>query len=273
MVATPIGNMEDISARALRILAEVNVIAAEDTRHSARLCGHFGIATPMVSMHEYNEVSRIGELLHRMDEGQSVAIVSDAGTPLISDPGYPLVKAVRDQGGEIVPIPGPSALIAALSVAGLPGNRFVFEGFLPAKQAARAARLDALKFEMRTIVFYESTHRIRATLKDLATVFESRQVVVTRELTKVYETVLSGTAASITRLMEEDPNQLRGEFVVLVAGSQQPRAVAELDVDKLLGLLLSELPATKAAGVVAKISPYSKKEIYAKALTLKKGKV
>jgi len=271
VVATPIGNLEDISARALRVLAAVDVIAAEDTRRTAQLCQHFQIKNNVISMHNFNEHERVDGIVDRVRRGESVAIVSDAGTPLISDPGYLLVRAARAQNLEVIPIPGPSALVAALSVAGLSAERFVFEGFLPAKRLARLKCLKKIVTETRTVVFYEAPHRILDTFEDLAAVFGERQVVVARELTKVYETILSGTASSIIQEIQADANQLKGEFVVLLAGC--PAALASpqesLDVDRLLELLLEELPAGKAASIASKLSHLSRKELYDRAMLLK----
>jgi 16S rRNA (cytidine1402-2'-O)-methyltransferase len=272
VVATPIGNLEDISPRALRTLGEVDVIAAEDTRHTANLCRHFNIDSKFVSLHGYNENERVAGLLHRVGQGESVAVVSDAGTPLISDPGYLLVKAAREQHLEVIPIPGPCAFVAALSVAGLPASRLVFEGFLPARKSARVACLERLKTETGTMIFYESPHRIRDFLNDIDLLFTDRLVVVARELTKSFETILSGTAAEIMQKMNEDANQLKGEFVVMVEGSTAPRQdESVLDADALLGLLIDEMPISKAAGIVAKVSRYSKKQLYEKALLIKEN--
>jgi 16S rRNA (cytidine1402-2'-O)-methyltransferase len=271
IVATPIGNLEDFSPRAQRIMAEADVIAAEDTRHTSNLCRHFGIEGKLVSMHDFNESARVAELLQRVVQGESVAVVSDAGTPLISDPGYLLVKAAHQKGLAVSPLPGPCAAIAALSVAGLPAHRFAFEGFLPAKKGGRLSRLKKLALEVRTMVFYESPHRIRDLLDDLSCVFSERSVVVAREITKVFETILTGTASEIAQRMDQDANQLKGEFVVMVAGyaAEDRREETSLDIDKLLGALIIELPISKAAGIVADVSGFSKKELYARAVAIK----
>ncbi|HHO68310.1 MAG TPA: 16S rRNA (cytidine(1402)-2'-O)-methyltransferase, partial [Gammaproteobacteria bacterium] len=192
VVATPIGNLGDMTPRGVEVLQQADLIAAEDTRHSRRLAEHFGIATPMLALHEHNERSVAARLVERLRQGESIALISDAGTPLISDPGYQLVRAAREAGVPVVPVPGASALVAALSVAGLPTDRFVFEGFLPPRQAARRKRLEALKDEPRTLVFYESSHRIVDSLNDLKDVFgPGRQALLARELTKAFETTLS----------------------------------------------------------------------------------
>lgn len=273
VVATPIGNLEDISARALRVLAAVDVIAAEDTRHTAQLCQHFQITNNLISMHNFNEHDRVDGIVSRVRRGESIAIVSDAGTPLIADPGYLLVKAAREQDLEVIPIPGPSALVAALSVAGLSAERFVFEGFLPAKRTARLKCLKKIITETRTSIFYEAPHRILDMLEDLASVFAERQVVVARELTKVYETILTGSASSIVQEMQADANQVKGEFVVLLAGGPAELVSPQesLDVDQLLELLLEELPAGKAASIASKVSRMSRKELYGRAMLLKGG--
>src|SRR5690242_12028000 len=220
VVATPIGNLADLSARAREILSGVDLIAAEDTRHSAALLAQFGIATRTLALHEHNEREKSAELVHRLREGAQIALISDAGTPLVSDPGYRLVRAAREAGIAVSPVPGACAAIAALSVAGLPSDRFVFEGFLPAKAAARRAHLQTLMTEMRTLIFYESSHRIVEALEDLVVVFGGeRRAVLARELTKLFETVLDGALAELAARVNTDSNQQRGEFVLLVAGA------------------------------------------------------
>ncbi|OZG71994.1 16S rRNA (cytidine(1402)-2'-O)-methyltransferase [Hahella sp. CCB-MM4] len=270
IVATPIGNLEDISARAIATLKNVDLIAAEDTRHSARLCRHFGIATPMVSLHSFNEASRAGHVISRLLEGECVALVSDAGTPLISDPGYPLVRQARAEGVKVTPVPGPCAMVAALSVAGIPSDRFAFEGFLPAKGSARRKQLESLQSETRTLIFYESPHRILDFLEDLNVVFGDREVVLGREITKTFETFLNGTPDSLIQRLHEDTDQQRGEFVVVVAGAaESPEEGAGVDVDKLLQALIREMPVKKAAAIVADVTGLGKNELYKRALILK----
>ena len=210
VVATPIGNLEDLSPRAARLLVEVALIAAEDTRHTARLLRHLGLAVPLLSLHEHNEAARVDQLDERLLRGESIALVSDAGTPLISDPGFVLVRELRRRGRRIVPVPGACALVAALSAAGLPTDRFLFQGFLPAKPGARRQRLEALLERSETLVFYESPHRIRETLAAMAVLFGKRRMVLARELTKTFETFLDGDAAAILASMEADPDQARG---------------------------------------------------------------
>jgi 16S rRNA (cytidine1402-2'-O)-methyltransferase len=272
VVATPIGNLEDLSPRAARLLGEVAVIAAEDTRHTGRLLRHLGLSVPMLSLHEHNEAARVEQLDARLAAGESIALVSDAGTPLISDPGFVLVRELRARGRRIVPVPGACALVAALSAAGLPTDRFTFQGFLPAKGAGRRARLEALATREETLVFYESPHRIRDTLADLATVVGERRLVLARELTKTFETFLDGSAGELLARMEVDPDQARGEFVVMVAGAA-PREEEEASVvegEALLAALLAEGVGVKqAASVAARVLGGAKKAWYARAQALK----
>ena len=220
VVATPIGHLDDISRRALDTLQAVDLIAVEDTRHTGRLLAHFGIRKSLFSLHDHNERDVAPKLVTRLALGESVALVSDAGTPLISDPGYTLVQTCRAQGIAVVPVPGPSALIAALSISGLPTDRFLFEGFLPRKPGARQARLQALASEPVTIVLYEASHRIVETMVDLCAVFsDDRAAVIARELTKLHESVLSGSLGELRERITEDANQRKGEFVVMIAGA------------------------------------------------------
>ncbi|MFO7648097.1 16S rRNA (cytidine(1402)-2'-O)-methyltransferase [Halomonas sp. 3H] len=272
VVATPIGNLEDLSPRAARLLGEVALIAAEDTRHTAGLLRHLGLSVPMLSLHEHNEAARVEQLDARLAAGEALALVSDAGTPLISDPGFVLVRELRARGRRVVPVPGPCALVAALSAAGLPTDRFAFQGFLPAKGAGRRGRLEALAAREETLVFYESPHRIRDTLADLATVMGDRRVVLARELTKAFETFLDGSAEALLARMEVDPDQARGEFVVMVAGAP-PRQEDEATVvegEALLAALLAEGVGVKqAASVAARVLGGARKAWYARAQALK----
>ncbi len=272
VVATPIGNLEDLSPRAARLLGEVALIAAEDTRHTAGLLRHLGLSVPMLSLHEHNEAARVEQLDARLAAGEALALVSDAGTPLISDPGFVLVRELRARGRRVVPVPGPCALVAALSAAGLPTDRFAFQGFLPAKGAGRRGRLEALAAREETLVFYESPHRIRDTLADLATVMGDRRVVLARELTKAFETFLDGSAEALLARMEVDPDQARGEFVVMVAGAP-PRREDEATVvegEALLAALLAEGVGVKqAASVAARVLGGARKAWYARAQALK----
>ncbi len=268
VVATPIGNLEDMTPRAVETLRSVALIAAEDTRHTARLLGHFNIDTRLISVHEHNERQRIDTIVHQLASGASVALVSDAGTPLISDPGYVVVKEILQAGYRVVPVPGCVAFVAALSAAGLPTDRFVFEGFLPSKSGARQQQLKSLAQESRTLVFYESPHRILASLQDMATVFGAdRTVAIARELTKTYETIKSAPLSELINWMQADSNQQRGEFVVLVQGAPKasgdevnPQALSILDI------LCTELSVSQAAALAAKITGIKKKQLYQLAL-------
>jgi len=270
IVATPIGNLEDISPRALRVLAEVDRIAVEDTRHSRRLLSHYGINTPLLACHEHNEDEVTTLLVDRLLTGESVALVSDAGTPLISDPGYRLVHTARARGIFVSPVPGPSALTAALSVSGLPTDRFVFEGFLPARHQARVTRLESLAHEVRTLVFYESSHRIADVLGDMAGVFgPDRPAVVAREMTKMFEQVQSDQLAGLVEWLRSDPHHLKGEFVVLVAGASIVRGALDEDDRRILEMLLQELTVKKAAALAADITGKRKKDFYDAAVRMK----
>ncbi|WP_241787285.1 16S rRNA (cytidine(1402)-2'-O)-methyltransferase [Stutzerimonas stutzeri] len=269
VVATPIGNLEDVSARALRVLAEVALIAAEDTRHSARLLQHFGITTPLAACHEHNERDEGGRFIKRLLAGDDVALISDAGTPLISDPGYHLVRQARSAGIRVVPLPGACALIAALSAAGLPSDRFIFEGFLPAKQAARRARLELLREEPRTVIFYEAPHRILESLEDLEAVFgPERPAVLARELTKTFETLQGLPLGELRSWVAADSNQQRGECVLVVGGWQAPQGDDAIDQNarRVLRLLLAEMPVKRAAAVAAEITGIRKNLLYQLAL-------
>ena len=272
VVATPIGNLDDISARALRILREVALIAAEDTRHSARLLQHFGIQTPLAACHEHNERDQGGRFLARLRAGEDVALISDAGTPLISDPGYHLVRQARAAGFAVVPVPGACALIAALSAAGLPSDRFIFEGFLPAKAAGRRARLEQVREEPRTLIFYEAPHRILECLQDMREVFgDDRPALLARELTKTFETLQGLPLAELCEWVAADSNQQRGECVVLVAGWQAPEGEEAVSAEALrvLDLLLSEMPLRRAAALAAEITGVRKNVLYQVALERK----
>ncbi|HET7797662.1 MAG TPA: 16S rRNA (cytidine(1402)-2'-O)-methyltransferase [Nevskia sp.] len=264
IVATPIGNLDDLSARAQTILRQVDLVAAEDTRHSAALMQHYGIATRRVALHEHNEREVSADLVRQMRDGMQIALVSDAGTPLISDPGFRLVRAAREAGIAVSPVPGACAAIAALSVAGLPSDRFVFEGFLPAKPTARRAHLQALATETRTLIFYESSHRIVEGLDDLAAVFGSdRRAVVARELTKLFETVLDDSLAGLVTRVKADANQQRGEFVILVAGAGDDAAAARLaEGRRVFELLRKDLPPGRAAKLAAEITGAPRNALY-----------
>lgn len=273
VVATPIGNLDDISARALNILRSVALIAAEDTRHSARLMQHFGISTPLAACHEHNERDQGGRFLARLQAGEDVALISDAGTPLISDPGYHLVRQARAVGIAVVPVPGACALIAALSAAGLPSDRFIFEGFLPAKAAGRRARLEQVKEEPRTLIFYEAPHRILECLQDMQAVFgDERPALLARELTKTFETLKGMPLAELAAWVAADSNQQRGECVVLVAGWQAPEGEEAVSAEamRVLNLLLAEMPLKRAAALAAEITGVRKNLLYQVALEQQK---
>lgn len=273
IVATPIGNLEDLSPRAEKVLSSVAVVAAEDTRHSGRLLQHLGLRKPMIALHEHNERERVSQVLKELQAGKDLALISDAGTPLISDPGYVVVREARASGIRVSPIPGPCALVTALSAAGLPTDRFLFAGFLPARRAGRKSALEALEREQATLVFYESPHRILDTLADLVAVLGSgRELVLGRELTKTFETFYSGAAEDVLEELQADPHGSKGEFVVVVRGAEASGGAGEesgLDVDKLLALLLAELPVKKVARIVAELTGGSKNELYQRALGLK----
>jgi len=273
VVATPIGNLDDISARMLKTLQNVALIAAEDTRHSARLMQHFGINTPLIACHDHNERDQGLRLVERLLAGESIALISDAGTPLISDPGFHLVRAARAAGVPVVPVPGPCALVAALSAAGLPSDRFVFEGFLPARSSGRRQQLEALREEPRTLIFYEAPHRLLESLCDMQTVFgDERVVVLARELTKTFETIKGAPLVELCAWVEADSNQQRGECVLLVEGWRAPEGEESLSAEvlRILQLLLAELPLKRAAALAAEITGVRKNLLYQEALRLQK---
>ncbi|MGH8418414.1 MAG: 16S rRNA (cytidine(1402)-2'-O)-methyltransferase [Pseudomonas sp.] len=274
VVATPIGNLDDMSVRALKVLREVSLIAAEDTRHSLRLMQHFGIETPLAACHEHNEREEGSRFIARLQAGDDVALISDAGTPLISDPGYHLVRQARAAGIQVVPVPGACALIAALSAAGLPSDRFIFEGFLPAKSVGRKARLELLKEEPRTVIFYEAPHRILECLQDLEDIFGAdRPAVLGRELTKTFETLKGLPLGELRAFVEGDSNQQRGECVVLVAGWSEPEGEDAIGTEarRVLDLLLQEMPLKRAAALAAEITGVRKNLLYQVALEKQKG--
>jgi 16S rRNA (cytidine1402-2'-O)-methyltransferase len=268
VVATPIGNLGDVSARAREILAGVSVVAAEDTRHSGRLLRELGLERPLVSLHEHNERARVGELVSRLRAGESIALISDAGTPLLSDPGYLLVAAAVEAGIAVSPVPGPSAAIAALSASGLPCDRFCFEGFLPARAAARRKRLAALAAEQRTLVLYEAPHRIAECLADLvAACGAGRQACIARELTKRYESFYRGTLGELAARAASEPDLARGESVVVVAGAP-PSEPGTAELDDMLEVLLRHLPPSAAAAAAASLAGVRRSDAYARALAL-----
>ena len=272
IVATPIGNLEDMTFRAVRILQEVEAIAAEDTRHTGKLLQHFQITTPQISYHDHNRISRLPELLALLQRGKSIALVSDAGMPGISDPGYELVRACVEAGIPVVPIPGASAVVTALSAAGLPTDRFVFEGFLPAKGKERRDRLDALQSESRTLVFYESPHRLRQTLADFADTFGGdRPIVLARELTKLHEEFWRGTVQGAIALYQtRDP---QGEYTVLLAGgTSAPVVLSESALKAELAALLQQgLSRSQASRQLAQQTQLPRRNLYQLALSLSEG--
>lgn len=270
VVATPIGNLDDLSPRALLTLNEVALIAAEDTRHSAKLLQHFGILTPVTAFHEHNEREKSTELIALLSQGKSIALISDAGTPLVSDPGYRLVHAAHDSGIRVVPLPGPCAAIAALSASGLPSDRFAFEGFPPVKSAARRTWLEALARDPRTLIFYESPHRILESLQDMATVFgATRMAVYARELTKHFETVRYSSLGELVEWVGADPNQQRGEIVVLVHGASAVASENQGEAERIVRILIKDLPVSQAAALAAEITGLKKNQLYELALKFK----
>ena len=273
VVATPLGNLGDFSARAQETLAGVALIAAEDTRHSARLLRHFSITTPLIALHEHNERERSADLIARLQSGAALALISDAGTPLISDPGYTLVQAAHAARIRVCPVPGPSALIAALSASGLPSDRFAFEGFLPPRAAARRTQLAAVQHEQRTLIFYEAPHRLLASLNDMCSVFgATRAAVLAREITKLFETIRHDSLQGLCDFVSGDPQQQQGECVILVHGAPAPQTTEHaiaLDTETLLRALLAELPIKQAARLAAAISGAKKNDLYDLALRLK----
>ncbi len=263
VVATPIGNLGDLSPRALEVLRSVAAVCAEDTRHTRQLLAHFGVERPLLALHQHNEDAAVAPLVARLLAGEDLALVSDAGTPLVSDPGFRLVRAARAAGVKVSPVPGACAFVAALSVAGLPSDRFVFEGFLPAKAAARRERLAALAGEARTLAFYESSHRILETLEDMRAAFGAeRPAVLARELTKLFETVLDGDLATLCARVAADPDQRRGEFVVLVQGAGDDADARVAEGRRIYAKLSAHLPPSTAARVAAELSGAPRKSLY-----------
>lgn len=273
VVATPIGNLGDITARAIEQLGAADLVLAEDTRHTRRLLEHFGLDRPLKSLHEHNERKQVDSIVALLQEGQSIALVSDAGTPLISDPGYVLVRAARGQGIRVTAAPGACAAIVALSLSGLPTDRFVFEGFLPARAQARSKHLEGLAKESGTLVFYESSHRIVDSLRSMVAAFgPDRPAFVARELTKAFESFYQGSLQETVDALEQDPNGRKGEFVVVVQGvgkETEAGTEVEIEVGVLLARLLEELPVKRAARVVADLTGHSRNELYQKALALR----
>ncbi|TQV80214.1 16S rRNA (cytidine(1402)-2'-O)-methyltransferase [Exilibacterium tricleocarpae] len=267
VVATPIGNLADMVPRAVETLQTVDLIAAEDTRHSARLLEHFHISTPMLAYHDHSDESQVERLLERLRNGETLALIADAGTPLVSDPGFRLVRGAQAAGVPVVPIPGACALVAALSAVGLPCDRFAFEGFLPAKPGQRRNRLQALAQEPRTLIFYEAPHRVLACLEDMAASFGAgREAAVARELTKTYETIRTGTLAELVAFVGADRDQQRGEIVLLVRGYKREPESLDAEAQRVMEVLLAELSVKQAAALGAEITGTKKKVLYQWAL-------
>ncbi len=274
VVATPIGNLADISFRAIEILKQVTLIAAEDTRHSRWLLDYYGIKTPIMALHEHNEKALLPRLSRHFSNGKSLALISDAGTPLINDPGFRLVRMAIEKGVPVIPIPGACAMITALSVSGLACDRFSFEGFPPRTRAARRTYFKTLLNSPRTLVFYESSHRISECLNDLNAVFPpERQIVIARELTKVHETIIKATLENAERLIQEDPKLRKGEFVVLVQGATEPKKTQQsltIEQQEILHILLEDCSLKTAVNIAVKITGLPKNVVYQFALDLVK---
>lgn len=262
LVATPIGNLKDITLRALETLKQVDLIAAEDTRHSNKLLQFYDIKTKVISLHNYNETKRSQFIFKQLQEGKNIALISDAGTPLINDPGYHLVKTVVTNGVQVIPIPGACAAIAALSAAGLPTDKFVFEGFLPAKSNAQLQRLQELVTETRTMIFYESPHRLLQTIKNMLEVFGAdRYGVIAKELTKVFETIYSNTLIEIQNWLLTEPERQKGEFVILLKGAEKTVTINP-EILHILKILAKDLPVKQAAALTAQITGANKNQLY-----------
>jgi len=268
VVATPIGNLGDLSPRAQHVLAGVTRIAAEDTRNTGVLLSHFGIRTPLLALHDHNEERRAAAVVEALQRGDSIALVSDAGTPLISDPGFDVVRAARAAGCEVIAVPGACAAIAALSISGLPSDSFVFAGFLPAKTKARRERIEQLGRETRTVIVYEASHRIEDCAVDLAQLLPDRRVLLAREISKRFEQSVQCPARDLPQWIASDPNRTRGEFVLVIEGAPDTADSALFDAQTLLRVLLSELPAARAAKLVATLTGRPKRELYDLALEL-----
>ena len=265
IVATPIGNLQDITQRALDTFAQVDLIAAEDTRHSGLLLSHYGIKKPFFALHDHNEQEKAYILVEKLKQGSHIALISDAGTPLISDPGFHLVRQCREAGIRVVPLPGACAAITALCASGIASDRFCFEGFLPAKSKARKDKLENIAEEDRTLIFYESTHRILDTLEDMQSVLgEERYIVLAREITKTWETITGNTIKNLREWLLEEPNRTKGEMVLIVEGKPKSDNNEEISPQavKALELITEELPLKKAAAIVAELYGYKKNALY-----------
>lgn len=273
VVATPIGNLADLSPRARETLAAADLILAEDTRHTSQLLRTFQLERPMLSLHEHNEAARVPEILERLRAGETIALVSDAGTPLISDPGFRLVQAAAAEGFRVSALPGACAAIVALSVAGLPTDRFSFEGFLPSKSGARRRALDALRSDTRTLVFYEAPHRLQESLQELSAVLGAdRNAVVGRELTKLFESVYRGSLTQLAQRAASDADMTRGEAVIVVAGASVPGSDENPEVDRVLAVLLAQLPVKQASELAAQLTGAARNDVYSRALAWTKAR-
>lgn len=269
IVATPIGNLSDISQRALEVLRQVDLVAAEDTRHSKPLLHHYGIDKAMLAYHEHNEEQLTPKLVQRLLDGESIALISDAGTPLLSDPGYRLVKMAHEAGLRVSPVPGACAAIAALSASGLATDRFLFAGFPPHKQGARQRFYEALRQQPSTLIFYESSHRVLDSVTDMRDVFGAeRAVVLAREISKAFETIHSTTLAALSDWIAGDTNQQKGEFVLVVQGATVQADELAVELEHVLGVLLEELPVKQAAQMAARITGLKKNQVYQRALQM-----
>ena len=272
VVATPIGNLADLAPRAVEVLGQVDLILAEDTRHTAQLLRHCGLSKPLQSMHEHNERQKLESMVQRLQAGETLALVSDAGTPLLSDPGFPLLRRLRELDMPVIPIPGPCAAVAALSVAGLATDRFTFEGFLPARSGARRSRLEGLADETRTLVFYESGKRLGKVLEDMCEILgPDRDAAVARELTKMYESLYRDSLAQLRDRAGSDPDMLRGELVLLVQGMPAAEIAENPELDRVLGVLLAELPLSQAVKLAVELCGLRRNEVYKRATQLQKG--
>jgi len=269
VVATPIGHLDDMTFRAIDILKSVSIVAAEDTRQSAQLFKHYNISTQLTACHDHNESNKIEQLVQKLLAGDNVALISDAGTPLISDPGFKLVRAAQEHGIKVVPVPGACAAIAALSAVGLPSDRFSFEGFLPSKASQRISQLEKLKNETQTLIFYEAPHRILECVKNMAEVFgENRPIGFAREITKTFETIKKMTLKDLVSFIENDHNQEKGEIVLVVGGAPEKTDLEQEKLDELLKRLLQDLSVKAASQLAADLTGVKKKVAYQRALEL-----
>jgi len=273
VVATPIGNLDDLSPRAREVLGRADLIAAEDTRVTGRLLSHVGIKVRSLALHDHNEEKVVPELIEALESGNSVALVSDAGTPLVSDPGYRLVRAAHNVGITVSPIPGPSAPVAALSASGLPSDRFVFEGFLPTRQGARKRRLEVLRPETRTVLYFESVHRVAETISDMRSVLgDSRQAFIGRELSKLHEQCVPGSLAELAESLADGRIPLKGEFVIGIEGiADMEEDTFAADADRWLGELMPVMPGKQAVDIVARVTGVPRNTVYQQMLARKKA--